>query len=233
MFGKKLGILPNIGKIARMNRFRPILSAVFLLSCLCACSSLWDATKEHVFGVEKRSLLVGRVAHAKKAQETTRTVFRDALEEFAATVRHDGGELEKKYRAMLAAYERCEAKAKDLHARIDDVERVSKSLFKEWETEMQEYGNADYRARSREQLSATRSRCQDMISAMRRAEAKIPPVLTVLHDQVLFLKHNLNASALRSLAGEEAKIEADVASLIEEMNRAIAESEAFIATLES
>ena len=170
---------------------------------------------------------------AKKAQETTRTVFRDALEEFAATVRHDGGELEKKYRAMLAAYERCEAKAKDLHARIDDVERVSKSLFKEWETEMQEYGNADYRARSREQLSATRSRCQDMISAMRRAEAKIPPVLTVLHDQVLFLKHNLNASALRSLAGEEAKIEADVASLIEEMNRAIAESEAFIATLES
>jgi predicted thioredoxin/glutaredoxin len=71
-----------------------------------------------------------------------------------------------------------------------------------------------------------------MVDAMRRAEAKVAPVLAVFRDQVLFLKHNLNAAALNSLAGEKAKVEADVASLIEEMNRAIAESEAFIEKME-
>ena len=67
-----------------------------------------------------------------------------------------------------------------------------------------------------------------MIAAMRRAEAKVAPVLRVLHDQVLFLKHNLNAAALSSLQGEQARVEADVAALVAEMNKAIAESQAFI-----
>lgn len=217
--------------MGRMKTFRTIPLAV-LLSALCACSSLWDATKEHVFGVEKRSLLVSRVTGAKKAQEETQEVFKDALEEFGSVVRYDGGDLEKEYRRMDAAYGRCAAKAETLHDRIDDVERVSKGLFKEWAKENKEYGNEDYRKRSEEQLAATKKSCKEMVDAMRRAEAKVAPVLAVFRDQVLFLKHNLNAAALNSLAGEKAKVEADVASLIEEMNRAIAESEAFIEKME-
>ena len=211
-----------------MKRTNAILLAVFLSALGCACSTLWDATKEHVFGVEKRRLLVTRVADAKEAQEDARKVFRNALEEFGSVVRYDGGDLEKEYRKMDAAYARCAEKAKALGQRIDDVERVGKGLFKEWAKENGEYGNAEYRRRSEEQLAATKKSCKEMVDAMRRAEAKVAPVLAVLHDQVLFLKHNLNAAALRSLAGEEAKVEADVAALVEEMNRAIAESEAFI-----
>ena len=53
-------------------------------------------------------------------------------------------------------------------------------------------------------------------------------VLAVFNDQVLFLKHNLNARAIASIQNEVTNMERDVASLIEDMNLAIAEAEAFL-----
>ncbi len=63
---------------------------------------------------------------------------------------------------------------------------------------------------------------------MKRAEKKIDPVLLVFRDQVLFLKHNLNAQAIASLQGELVSIKTDVASLISEMEASIREADAFI-----
>ncbi len=63
---------------------------------------------------------------------------------------------------------------------------------------------------------------------MKRAETKIDPVLVAFRDQVLFLKHNLNAQAIASLQSELSSVEADIASLIKEMEASIAEADAFI-----
>ena len=70
------------------------------------------------------------------------------------------------------------------------------------------------------------------MTAMHRAEAKIEPVLTPLRDQVLFLKHNLNAQAIASLQSELGRVEGDVSALIREMEAAIREADAFIVRLE-
>jgi hypothetical protein len=66
---------------------------------------------------------------------------------------------------------------------------------------------------------------------MKRAEKKIAPVLSAFRDQVLFLKHNLNAQAVASLQGELVSIESDVASLIREMEASINEADSFIQSL--
>ena len=63
---------------------------------------------------------------------------------------------------------------------------------------------------------------------MKRAESKIDPVLLAFRDQVLFLKHNLNAQAIASLHDELASVEADIALLIKEMEASITEADAFI-----
>ena len=43
-------------------------------------------------------------------------------------------------------------------------------------------------------MRQTRARYDQMIGAMKRAEGKLEPALQPLRDQVLFLKHNLNAT---------------------------------------
>ena len=71
-----------------------------------------------------------------------------------------------------------------------------------------------------------------MIKAMRNAESRMDPVLVALKDNVLFLKHNLNARAIASLKTEFQAIEQDVELLIAEMRKAIASSDAFIDSMQ-
>jgi hypothetical protein len=54
-----------------------------------------------------------------------------------------------------------------------------------------------------------------------------------MRDQVLFLKHNLNARAVAGLKGEVAKVDAQVSRLVKDLNAAISEANRFIANLES
>ena len=71
-------------------------------------------------------------------------------------------------------------------------------------------------------------RYDDMLRALKRSEASMEPVLHKLHDYVLALKHSLNAQAIAALGGESAKIQADIARLIEDMNTSIAHADEFI-----
>jgi len=101
-------------------------------------------------------------------------------------------------------------------------------LFDEWESELDTYSNKRLRNESKAQLTDTKARYRPMILAMRKAEKKIEPVLTAFRDQVLFLKHNLNARAVSSLKGELQVVEADVDELIREMEQSIDEAQSFI-----
>lgn len=182
-------------------------------------------------GVERRELLVRRVDKARDAQVDAKQEFADALEELKALVGFDGGDLEKAYRKASAAYEDAAAAAAEVHDRITKVERVASSLFREWEAEIAEYKDPAYARESRAKLAETRRRTDAVIAAMQRANAHMDPVLSTLRDQVLFLKHNLNARALGSLDSTAAKLDADVTELVAAMQLSITEAESFIAAM--
>ena len=67
-----------------------------------------------------------------------------------------------------------------------------------------------------------------MIKSMRKAEKTVHPVLETLRDQVLYLKHNLNARAISALKGELNTINSDVNQLIINMQKSIDEANLFI-----
>ena len=124
---------------------------------------------------------------------------------------------------------------KDIQSTLEkfgDVESVADALFSEWETELGQYSSADLRRKSEAKLTQTRARYKEMLGAMNRAEQRIDPVLKPLRDQVLYLKHNLNARALAAMKGELVKVDAQVDRLVREMNRSIAEADKFIQAME-
>jgi len=191
------------------------------------CQSAYYKTLE-TFGKHKRDILVGRVEKARDAQEDTKKQFQTALEKFSSVVNVPSSELQNKYNQLKVELDKSEAQAKEVSTRIVDVEDVAKALFKEWKSELDQYTNKDLRRASEQKLKQTQDRCDQLIGAMKQAERKIDPVLSAFRDQVLFLKHNLNAQAVASLQGELVSIESNVASLIKEMDASIAEANAFI-----
>ncbi len=200
--------------------------------CLAGCSGAYYQTMEK-FGFAKREILADRVEDTQKAQQKAKQQFADALQRFLAVTKVDGGDLQRKYDELNREFTRSESQAKEVRERIEAVEDVAVALFREWKQELGNYSNASLRADSQRQLDLTRRRYDALIGLMQRAADQMEPVLATFRDQVLYLKHNLNAHAVSSLGSTQRTLEADISRLISEMEKSIREADIFIKDLKS
>jgi hypothetical protein len=203
---------------------------VVVLLALTSCKSVYYGAYEK-FGVYKRDLLKKRVVAARDEQKEASVEFKDALTRLKEITKYDGGKLATRYRQLQADYDDCAQRVETVRKRISDVETVAEDLFTEWEKEIKQIGTDSLRINSRRQLNDTRLRYDEMISALKQAEATMPPVLTKFHDYVLALKHTLNADVVASLKGESANIQSEITKLISEMNASISRADEFLKDL--
>ncbi|MGI9212656.1 MAG: DUF2959 domain-containing protein [Methylococcaceae bacterium] len=182
-------------------------------------------------GHHKRDILITRVEHARDSLEEAKGQFQNALEQFSILTRFEGGDLEHIYRQLKSEYDYSKSRALAVHDRIDAVEDVAEALFTEWDSELEQYSNRSLRNTSRQKLKQTRQHYGQLLTAMRRAETRIEPVIAVFQDQVLFLKHNLNAQAIAALENELSAMTINVATLIEAMERSISRANEFVESL--
>jgi chromosome segregation ATPase len=211
----------------------------WLLLCLCGvglivggCSSAYYGTMEK-FGFAKRDILVDRVEDTRDAQNAAKEQFSSALEQFLAVTKTDAGELQRKYDSLNREFTRSEQRAQEVRDRLEAVEDVAEALFREWKQEMDQYTNASLRRESEREFDRTRQRYEELMAVMRRAADRMEPVLSTFRDQVLFLKHNLNARALASLTTTNRELEADITRLVADMEASIREAEEFIRTMQT
>jgi hypothetical protein len=208
------------------------LAASLVLLFGLGCGSLYYGALERV-GIQKRHILADRIEDGREAQQEAQEQFQDAFERFKTATRFEGGELEATYRGLSAELEDSEARAADVRARIESIEEVAGDLFEEWEAEIGQISRADLRQKSSAQLRQTKARYAKLLAAMKRAERKMDPVLVAFRDQVLFLKHNLNAQAISTLDGSTRDLKHDIARLIADMEKSIKEADAFIAAMQA
>lgn len=205
--------------------FRSLPLALTLL--LAGCSGAYYQAMEKI-GFPKRDILVDRVEKAQESQTKAKEQFASALEHFLIVTKADGGDLQRKYDEMNREFTRSESRAKDVREWIAAVEDVSSALFREWKQELGQYSDANLRRDSERQLEETRRRYDALMTLMLRAAGRMDPVLATFRDQVLYLKHNLNARALASLDTTHRELEADISKLIADMETSIREAQAFI-----
>lgn len=210
-----------------MRVLSQVIMVVMVAVSLVGCQSAYYGTMEK-FGIHKRDILVDRVDDARDAQSDAQEEFKSALQRLDELLKFDGGELEKRYQALNDDYERSKAAAERVNSRIKAVDNVAQALFDEWQDELSLYSNASMRSESERSLRETERHYKSLLQSMERAAGTMEPVLEKLHDNVLYLKHNLNAKAIDAIRGEYRVLRADVEVLIREMEAAIEASNAFI-----
>jgi hypothetical protein len=221
---------PSVMKqIAKTGTIGVVLAAA--LVALAGCRSTYYAAYEK-FGVYKRDLLKKSVVKARDDQKAAQDQFKDAMTRLKEITKFEGGQLEKNYGSLKSEYDDCVVKASSVRKRIREVETVSSDLFAEWEKEIGQIGTPALRDASRQQLTATRQRYDDLHTALTSAEQSMEPVLKQFNDYVLYLKHNLNAQAIASLKGEAANIQNEIARLIDQMTRSIARADEFVKAMQ-
>jgi len=197
---------------------------------LTGCASVQYSALEKV-GIHKRDILVDRVEDARDAQADTRENLVSAYEELSSLIGHEGGELEKKYEQLSESVDDASDATEELDEQLEAIDRVSADLFEEWEAELDLYTSQNLRADQEKKLGLARRQYSEMRARMQKARDRVDPVMAVLSDNVLFLKHSLNAQALSALRGQAATLENQVDALIRDMQLAIDEADAFISRM--
>jgi hypothetical protein len=208
-----------------------ILIVVLLFPFIGGCSrAYYDAMEK--MGIHKRDILINRVEDARDAQSEAQEQFKSALDQFASVVHIENSNLKLAYEKLNAEYEDSERAAAKVSQQIKSVESVADALFKEWESELKLYKREDLRRSSRQKLQDTKTRYKEMLASMHGAEKSMDPVLRSFRDNVLFLKHNLNAQAIGSLRSEFSMLKGEIDLLIKKMNFAIDTSNKFISDIQ-
>ncbi len=173
---------------------------VFSLCSVSACTRTYYATM-HKLGKEKRDILVSRIVDGKKDQDKAKEQLKTTMEAFQELTGFQGGDLEKIYNKLNKEYESAQSRADkvigpgeiDRQGRQRSVQRVDRRDRADADREL--------KSKSRAMLSDAQSRHEQYMAAMHATEKKMEPVLQAFHDQVTYLKHNLNARAIKSLKG--------------------------------
>jgi len=209
---------------------RPLLFSAALALGLASCSGLYYGTMKKL-GKEKRDILVSRLVSGQKAQAEAKEQIQTTLEAFQKVTGFNGGDLEKVYKKLNGELEDADARARNVSDKIDAIEKVGNDLFKEWGEEIAGMRNTSLRNQSQTLLRQTQRRHNQHLQSMRLAEEKTTPVLRAFRDQVLFLKHNLNAKAISSLKQTAAGMDKEVADLVKDLESSMKEADSYIATL--
>ena len=206
------------------------LSLVVFALLLSGCHSTYYKAMR-TLGKEKRDILVQRIKDAKKDQDQTKQKLQTTMESFQALTGFKGGSLEKSYKRLNSDYESAASQADKLHDKIQSIDQVSNDLFKEWQGEINAMDNGKLKSQDSVMLRNAKTRQATYMRAMRRTEDQIAPVLKAFHDQVLFLKHNLNARAIGSLKNTSAGLQSDVAGLVQSIDASSQEADKLISSL--
>ena len=208
------------------------VSMLVVALTLTGCQSAYYSAMEKV-GVHKRDILIDRVEETKGSQQESQEEFKSALERLTTLIDFNGGELQDTYNQLNDDYESSLNAANEVSTNINKVEDVAEALFDEWGDELEQYKSASLKRESSKKLTATKRQFDQLLRSMRSAESKMEPVLTSLHDNVLYLKHNLNAQAVSAIKGEFTNLKRDIQLLMNDMNKSIADSNKFIEQMNS
>jgi hypothetical protein len=218
-----------------IRQFFPMRLSFLFLSCallLSGCSGVYYDAMEKV-GIPKRKILVDRVEAARESQQAAKEQFASALEQFLAVTKVPASELQATYEKLNAEFKHSETRAKEVRDRISAIDSVAQALFDEWNVELKQYTNPTLRAQSARQLNTTQNRYAALMRVMEQAASRMDPVLGAFRDQVLFLKHNLNAQAISALGGTSRDLQQDISRLIADMEKSIKEADSFITSMQT
>jgi hypothetical protein len=232
--------MPNTFLSLDKKVFARLASLTLLVSAfwLTGCSGVFEREIQNaqyklyeLVGIQKRDLLDRKINDVREEQKETQETFKSALDKMKAITNFDGGNLEHEYRSLQSSYDQAQSQAQDVRKSIRQVETVANDMFKEWDNETKSIKSPAMRTASRRKLAVAKRSYEELHANLVRSEKRMDPVLDKFNDQVLYLKHNLNAQAVTSLRGEADRIEGEIQKLMADMDRSIASADRFAATI--
>jgi chromosome segregation ATPase len=174
--------------------------------------------------VKKANATVSAIGEAKLQLTKTLDVYNSLLSD-AATDRKG------LYKKLQKEMEDTDKKRAEIATRKGEMDAEAQTLFKSWADSATAINDPDLRKRTEERLEKTKASYGEIATAGAKASEMYAPVMKSLNDQVTYLGHDLNASAVASLKPNAAKLNTQASELVRRIDDAMATANKTIGTL--
>ena len=179
------------------------------------------ATAQPNEGVKQVERLVKASGNTVKAIADTKLQLRKTMDVYNALMADDAKDRRKLYKSLQKEMDNTEKRRAKIGDEATKMKTEADTLFAQWAQSAAAIDNADLRKRSEERLSATKASYAEIETVGQKATDLYGPFMKDLQDQVTFLGHDLNPSAVASLKPEAAKLNEKAETLVKSIDDTI------------
>jgi len=207
-----------------------IVKVLITILLTTSCSTVYYKSWEFL-GQEKRDLLKSKISDLNEDQAEAKEEFKSVLDKIRKEYDFKEDELESTYDQVSSDYDELNEEVEDVSTQLAKVKSIAADLFEEWEDEASTFKNNKYKKQSLNKLYQSRKKFNQVAKTTEAVEQKMQKTLSRYREQVLILKHNLNAKMIGQLKVELKSLQSEMSNIITNIEKSIGESESFLKTL--
>jgi hypothetical protein len=206
-------------------RPEPLLRAGLTAGILLGLSGLGLSQGQ---GVKQTEKLLKQAGETVKAVSEGRAQVQKTLDTYNSLVQGKAEDPKKAYKNLQKEMERCDDRVADVQRKRDEMQVEADKYFGDWNSSLAGISDPGLRKQSEDRLSKARAQYDGILEATEAAGADFKPFMTSLKDQVVYLGHDLNPAALKSLAGTASKLNGDATALFGKIDGAVSKANSYI-----
>jgi len=172
-------------------------------------------------GVKMVEQLVKKAGSTVQAISEAKVQLNKTMDVYNSIFADDAKDRKNLYKKLQDEMETMEKRRAEISKRSDEMKTEADTVFKSWSDSTGAIDNPDLKKRSQERLTKTKASYNQIEAAGKKAQEVYSPVMKSLQDQVTYLGHDLNASAVASLKPDAAKLNAQAEELSKRVDETV------------
>jgi hypothetical protein len=185
------------------------------LALVAGCAGPKTEGQKKMSQLSEQMQMLGTDLTASKADVESVLKAHDML------VSNADADLSGNFSRFQSAMERCDARQKDIGTLMDQISATSTSYFAGWQADLDRIDDPGLRERSEQRMQQVKARLEQVETQVTSAKTAFEPLLSTLHDHLVFLSNDLTNDAAASLSKDSSKIRNDVGSLYTALDKGV------------
>jgi hypothetical protein len=182
-------------------------------------------------GVKQVEQFAKKARATVEAIENSRVQLLKTMDTYNGLMAKDATDRKGAFKKLQQQMAQTEERRAEIAVRAGEMDAEAETLFAGWAKSAAAIGDAELRKRSETRLTAAKASHARIKSVGRMAADAYAPVMKALGDQVTYLGHDLNPSAVASLDADAARLRTAVQELVKKIDDTMLTANSAVAAL--
>ncbi len=182
---------------------RTLMVAIVMVALLFSISGVANAQSS---GHKLTDKLISRAQNLTSSIRATNLQVKKTLESYNYIIDGKASDPRAEYKKLVKDLRRSERAREDVRDKVEAMEKAAAAYFGDWEASQAGFHSDEMRAKSEARLAETKQNYGKIFDAGNTASDNFNSFIAQMDDQIRYLGHDLNPSAIADLADEAAEL---------------------------